>query len=194
MRWTVHGERRVYHSSWVDLSLSDVELPDGARYEHHVVKLPPSVGIVVVDRANRVLMLWRHRFTTDTWNWEIPGGWVEPGENPELAATREAEEETGWRPHDVTELVYIQPVAGIADAEQFIYLADGATYAGPPVDAYESDRIAWIPLADVPDMIRRREIAGGVSVAGLLQLLVDRTPTQGPPTHGPPTQGDRDHA
>jgi 8-oxo-dGTP pyrophosphatase MutT (NUDIX family) len=174
MRWTVHGERRLYTSPWMTLVMSDVERPDGVRWEHHLVRLPGSVGIAVVDAADRVLMVWRHRFTTDTWNWELPGGWVDPGESPRQAAAREAEEETGWRPGELHELAYLQPVAGITDAEQWVYLADGASYVGPPADAYESDRVAWVPLAEVPELIRRREIVGGVSVAGLLQLLADR--------------------
>ncbi|MCT2585830.1 NUDIX hydrolase [Actinophytocola gossypii] len=178
MRWTVHGERRLYSSPWMSLELSDVERPDGVRWEHHVVRLRGSVGIAVLDPADRVLMVWRHRFTTDTWNWELPGGWVDPGESPRQAAAREAEEETGWRPARLRELTYLQPVAGITDAEQWIYVADRGHYTGPPVDAYESDRIDWIPLADVPELIRSRRIVGGVSVAGLLQLIVDRAEEQ----------------
>jgi len=32
-----HGERIVYDSEWVRLSLVDIEPPDGRRFEHHVV-------------------------------------------------------------------------------------------------------------------------------------------------------------
>ena len=91
MKWTVHGERVIYDSPWVRLALTDVEIPGGPRFEHHVVRMPAeAAGTVVVDPARGVLLLWRHRFTTDTWGWEVPAGRVDEGETPIEAAAREA--------------------------------------------------------------------------------------------------------
>jgi len=70
MRWTVHGERTLYDNEWLRLTLVDVEIPDGERFEHHVVRVPnQAAGTVVHDADRGVLLLWRHRFITDTWGW-----------------------------------------------------------------------------------------------------------------------------
>jgi hypothetical protein len=99
MEWKVHGHQRIYASEWVNLEIADVELPDGQRLAHHVLRPPrTSVVVAMVDAAERVLMLWRHRFITDRWGWELPAGWVEPGEDPATAASREALEETVGAP------------------------------------------------------------------------------------------------
>ncbi len=81
MKWTVHGRRSVYESDWVNVTLEDVELPGGRRLEHHVLRMPrESVTVVVFDQdAARVLLLWRHRFISDAWGWEVPAGWLDPG-------------------------------------------------------------------------------------------------------------------
>ena len=129
------GSESVYESEWVCLTLADVEIPDGERFEHHVVRMPNhAAGTVVHDSERGVLLLWRHRFITDTWGWEIPAGRIDPGETPEHAAARETLEETGWRPGPLRPLVRFQPTNGISDQVFNIFLADGATHVGDPVD------------------------------------------------------------
>lgn len=172
--WTVHGSRTIYSSRWVSLDLVDVEPPGHSRYEHHLIRWAPVAATVVLNGRHEVLMMWRHRFATDTWNWEIPSGIVEPGEELEAAAAREVEEETGWRVTSVEPLAYNQPVGGMSNAEHHVFLARSAHFIAPPVDTHEADRIEWIPLGRVQDMIDRREIVAGVAVTGLLQLLARR--------------------
>ena len=133
MRWTVHGERVLYDSEWMRLALTDVELPSGKRFEHHVLRMPAHASGVVVDVADRgVLLLWRHRFTTDTWGWEIPAGRIDPGETVEHAGRRETEEESGWRPGPLTPLTTYFPHNGSSDATFHLLLATEATHVGDP--------------------------------------------------------------
>ena len=74
LRTKVFGERAVYNDMWVRVTLVDIETPDGRRFEHHVVRLKTVALAAVLDDQDRVLMLWRHRFVTDEWGWELPGG------------------------------------------------------------------------------------------------------------------------
>jgi hypothetical protein len=65
--WRPHGERSIYDSPWVRLGQVDVELPDGQRIWHHVIRLRRAVAMLLLDDRDRVLMLWRHRFIPDRW-------------------------------------------------------------------------------------------------------------------------------
>jgi 8-oxo-dGTP pyrophosphatase MutT (NUDIX family) len=174
--WTVHGSRPIYTSPWVNLDLVDVEPPGRARYEHHLIRLSPVAAAVLLDDANRVLLMWRHRFATGTWSWEIPSGIVETAEAPEAAAIREVLEETGYhvRPENLSPLAYTEPIGGMCDAVHHVYLARGARRIADPVDTHEADRIEWWPLDAIQQMIDDREIVAGVAVTGLLQLLARR--------------------
>ncbi|MGW3980924.1 NUDIX hydrolase [Streptomyces mirabilis] len=173
MEWKTHGERQIYTNPWVNLCLVDVQQPDGRRWEYHVVRLRHLAVAAVVNDRQEVLMMWRHRFITESWAWELPMGLVEEGETPEEAAAREVLEETGWRPGPIKPLIYAEPANGITDSQHHVFRADGATYEGPPTEKNESDRIEWIPLSEVRGMIDRREIVSSGSLVGLLYLLMD---------------------
>jgi 8-oxo-dGTP pyrophosphatase MutT (NUDIX family) len=172
MRWTVHSEKPLYVDPWLDIRLADVELPDGRHLEHRVIRTPPGAGAVVTDERKRVLLLWRHRFITDTWGWEIPVGKAEPGEDLAAAAAREVEEETGWRPGPLRPLLRVEPTPGISTSVHHLYRADSAIRIGEPEDDFESSRIEWIRLETVSGLIGAGQISSGTTLAALLYTLV----------------------
>jgi 8-oxo-dGTP pyrophosphatase MutT (NUDIX family) len=172
LRTKVYGERTIYDGSpWVRVALVDIEPPDGHRFEHHVVRLQTVVLTLVIDDEDRVLMLWRHRFATDEWGWEVPGGILDARETPEATAVREVEEETGWRPGSVEHLVSFQPMPGIVDTPHQVYLGRDAVKVGEPTDLEEAARVAWVPLSTVLELIGKGELLGSGSLVGLLYYL-----------------------
>jgi 8-oxo-dGTP pyrophosphatase MutT (NUDIX family) len=170
--WIIHRERVVDESRRAVLSVADVELPDGVRFEQYVLRVPAAAMVIVLDDADRVLMMWRHRFIVNRWVWELPGGYLDPGEDPIVCAAREVEEETGWRPGPMTQLLTFQPVVGTIDQPNIVYLAREAEQTTTALDVNEAERIGWIALTEVQQRIHDGEIVGAGSVAGLLAVLV----------------------
>jgi 8-oxo-dGTP pyrophosphatase MutT (NUDIX family) len=166
-RWTVHGETPLYSSEWLNVRLVDIELPDGRRFDHHVVRLPhPAVGVIVADAERGILLLRRHRFITDTWGWEIPAGRVDPGETLEQAGVREAIEETGWRPLDLEHLGFSHPTNGLMEQRFEFYVARRAEHVGD-FDVTETESIAWFAPEDVRTLIEQGEVPDGLSLTAL---------------------------
>lgn len=181
-QWIIHEERVVDDSRRARLSIAHVELPDGVTFEQYVLRLPKAAMAVVLDDAGeRVLMMWRHRFVIDRWVWELPGGYVDETEDPAITAAREAEEETGWRPAKLEPLISFQPMVGTADAENLLFIGQGAQYTGAPADINEAKHVEWIELASVPERIARGEIVGAASVVGLLAAMSRRDGRITPP-------------
>jgi 8-oxo-dGTP pyrophosphatase MutT (NUDIX family) len=172
MRWKIHGARDVFTAPWVGVQALDVERPDGTVGDYYVVKLRDLAVVAPVDRQQRVLMMWRHRIATDTWAWEFPMGLVEDGEEPRNAAARELEEETGWQPGTLSPLIYAEPAAGVTNARHFVFRADDCRPAGPATEKNESDRVEWIPLDRLVNMIGRREIVSSATLVGVMALLL----------------------
>ena len=172
MKWTEHGEKVIYDSPWVSLHLADVEVPGGERFDHHVIRRKlPAAGVVVADERG-VLLLYRHRFITGAWGWEIPAGRVEQGEELEQAAAREVLEETGWRPGPLRHLYGCHPTNGISDMRFEIFAADGASYVEEPSDPSESSKVEWVPVDKVRELVRGGGIPDGLSLTALLWWLL----------------------
>ncbi|WP_433250488.1 NUDIX hydrolase [Streptosporangium sp. CA-135522] len=166
-RWIVHGERLIYDNRWIRLGLVDVAIPDGERFEHHVVHLDRAAIAVVVDDQNRVLLMWRHRFLADRWGWELPGGLIDAGEDAMTTAAREVEEETGYRPKEIEHLITYQPMAGMVDSEHNLFLVRGAELVSKPTGEIEADLIEWVPMSEIPEMIARGDIWTSGTLIGL---------------------------
>lgn len=169
--WKNHSEHTVYENPWLRVNLADVELPGGRRLDHFVLRQRPVALATAVNDRNEALLLWRHRFITDSWGWEIAAGMVEDGEDVVAAAAREMLEETGWRPlGPLRHLLTVEPSNGLSDARHHVYWAERAEHVGDPVDAFESERREWVPLKEVPDMVARGEVRSANAVAALLLL------------------------
>ena len=156
----------------IRLSIASLELADGTRFDQYVMRLPRCAMTVVLDEAaERVLLIWRHRFIIDRWLWELPGGYIDPGEDGIAAAAREVEEETGYRPRSIEHVLTFQPMTGSADSAHELYLARGAERVGAPL-ADEAEEVRWIPLADLPGLIATGEIVGAATIIGAQHALL----------------------
>ncbi len=170
--WLVHGERDLYANEYVRLSLVDVEPPHGERFEHHVVSMKPAAMTAVLNQeGTHIALMWRHRFATDRWNWELPGGLVDNGEEPSETARREMEEELGFRVKSLRHLVTFEPVIGMVRAAHDVYLARGFEVVGEPTERNEMQRFEWVPLDRVKGLIDNGDISNSGTLVALLYLL-----------------------
>ena len=72
-------------------------------YQHLFVYTSIPEGACVLPMiGEQILLLKEYRYPVHSWQYEIPGGLVDPGETPAQAAVREMKEETGY---DVEELI-----------------------------------------------------------------------------------------
>lgn len=173
--WQTYGERLVYDNRWVRLGLVDVQAPNGNRWEYHVVHLARIAIALVVNDRDEVLMLWRYRFATDQWGYELLGGLVDEGEDSAATAAREAAEESGWRPLGEGEhLVSFEPLPGQVTAPMDIYLWRGAEHIGDPTDTEEVGRVEWVPLSRVNELAQQQQLLGSGTLVALLYYLNSR--------------------
>ncbi len=109
---------------------------------HWIVTIAEHDGKFVLVRQ------WRHgqqRITT-----EFPGGVGEAGEDPEVSAARELEEETGYRPGRMTLLGVTSPNPALFTNEVYYYLAEDLTQTGTQhLDKDEVLEFIELPIEEV---------------------------------------------
>lgn len=149
------------------LSVAHVTLPDGSAFEQAVLRASPAAMCVLVDAEMRVLLARRHRFVPGTSMWEVPGGYLDDGEDPADCAIREAIEETGWRPAQTEHLCTFEPMAGNAAAPNHVYLGLDPAHITDVLDVNEHAELRWFPLSDTPRLIAQ-QVLGAATVIGLL--------------------------
>nr|WP_246211295.1 NUDIX hydrolase [Phytoactinopolyspora alkaliphila] len=136
--------------------------------------------VLLDDTNERALLLWRHRFVPNIWNWELPGGLIDEGESASDTAARELEEETGYRPDSLEQVVTFEPMIGTVTCPHHVFLARGGRQVGAPTETTEMQRMEWVPLARVADLISSGEIRNSGTLVALLHVLAisgrDRAP------------------
>lgn len=172
--WRIHDEQDLGAFGRGTLKRVSVDLPDGVSFDQYVIELPQAVVVAAVDAEGAVLMVRRHRFILDRWVWELPGGYVDEGEDLAAAAVRELEEETGWRAGRVEPLVTFQPMVGSADSANHVYVAHDCTPTGGEIDINEAVETRWIDLDEAEQLIQAGQVIGAASVVAISGLSARR--------------------
>lgn len=107
-----------------NLSLLTKEHPVRNKESNFVViNSSDWVNIIPITTDNRIVLIEQYRHGTDEITLEIPGGLVEIGEEPRLAAERECIEETGFSSDIKSELIgYTHPNPAFLNNQCYSYL------------------------------------------------------------------------
>ena len=100
-------------------------------------------GIVFSDDRQSILLIKRR----DVPVWVLPGGGIDPGESPEAAATREVEEETGYKVQISRKVGEYTPKCRLA---HFTHLYECTILSGKPTLSDESQGVQFFPLKTLP--------------------------------------------
>jgi ADP-ribose pyrophosphatase len=173
-------ESRVLHKGrYLEFRLDTVERTDGSRAERDVVWHPGAVAILAIDEADRVLLVRQFRLPAGRVLLEVPAGTldVDPAtgavEDPDVAARRELEEETGYRAASWRRLTSFFTAPGFASELMHLYLAtDLAPADEDRIGPDEDERLELVrrPIADAVAAAERGEIADAKSLVALLWM------------------------
>lgn len=167
--------RRVHYSSdWLTVTLDKVELPDGRIIENFELMHYPhdAVGVVAVNNAADILLVRAYRYLHESFDWEIPGGVIEPDETAIEACRRELLEETGHTAEILTPMLTFFPHKATCDQRFHLYLAESLKKEKTEIDRLEIAEVGFHSPTSVRRMIEEGEIDEGMSLVALQRYFL----------------------
>jgi ADP-ribose pyrophosphatase len=113
----------IFQGRMISLQVDTVRLPNGETATREIVRHPGAVAVVAI-LDNKMLVVEQFRKPLEKVQVEIPAGKLDEGEEPEAAALRELEEETGYRARSIVLLQSFSTSPGFADEIIHIYYTD----------------------------------------------------------------------
>ena len=126
---------------------------------YFVVELPMAAAVMAITEDKDVVMVKQYRHPVGESMLELPGGFIEAGEDPELAIRRELLEETGYSCKNIHLLGKTALNPGVLNNYTFMFLALGAVKTAPQqLDANEEIEIILKPIDELRQMLMNNEI------------------------------------
>ncbi|MEV7940995.1 NUDIX hydrolase [Kitasatospora sp. NPDC088264] len=132
----------------------DFELPDGRKEEFYLKSERPAGAVLALTPDQRVILARQYRPGPGRVLFELPGGFIEPGEQAADAVARELLEETGYQ----GEVQVVGPYwhDAYSDTRRFVFVATGCTkVAEPTPERTEFIDVATLALAEFRTRVLR---------------------------------------
>lgn len=102
----------------------------GKPLEALIVDAPHWVSVLPITTDGQVVLVRQFRFGSIKEELEVPGGLIDPGETPLVAAGRELREETGYRCQRLVSLGSVSPNPAFMRNRLHYFVAEGCVLEG----------------------------------------------------------------
>jgi ADP-ribose pyrophosphatase len=168
------GSTPIYSGRVVNLFVDQVRFPDGSSGELEMIRHSGASAVLpVLDDPGatdpQILLIRQYRYAAAGYLLEVPAGRPSaPGEDWELCARRELEEETGMVAGTLRHLTSILTTPGFTDERIHLYAAYDLRPGRSNHDRDEFIELVRLPLSEALGRIRDGEITDAKTICTLL--------------------------
>ena len=173
-RWKKIASKKVFEDRWFKARADACQFPDGRIIDpYYVVELPNWANAVVVTQNNEIVLVKQYRYPVDAVTLELPGGVINDGEDPMVAALRETQEETGYTSNQIQLICKTAPNPAINDNTAFFYLIENAVpTAHTNPDFFEDIEVVLYSKNDFIQLLQQNKIMHGVQLGPIYEALI----------------------
>ncbi|MGM8366451.1 NUDIX hydrolase [Virgibacillus sp. W0181] len=114
----------IYDGKIIQVHVDKVMLPNGKTSYRELVNHPGAVAIIPITSDQNIVFVEQYRKPLERSLLEIPAGKLEQGEEPEITAVRELEEETGYTTDHLQYVTSFYTSPGFANELIHIYMTN----------------------------------------------------------------------
>lgn len=137
----------IFSGKIINLQVQDVELPNGKMSKREIIKHPGAVAVLAITEDGNVVLVEQYRKPMEKSLIEIPAGKLEGNEDPQEAALRELEEETGYACKNIELITSFYTAPGFADELIHLYIATDLKKLENPKSADEDEFVELIEVS-----------------------------------------------
>ena len=169
MNFKVSKSDTVFQGKVFDVKIDEIEYNGTGMKAMRQVAVHPGGAVVVPVLSNgKIVLISQYRYPHKKTILELPAGKLEIGEDPQVCATRELTEETGYSSNKVSKLGKIFTTPGFCDEILHIYLAEDLTPGEHAREEGEEDmEIFELSIDEIDDKIRTGEIVDAKTICGV---------------------------
>jgi len=174
LKWKKLSSHYIHKGPWATLRTDKCVMPNGHVVEdYYVLEYSNWVNAVAITEDNKVLMVHQYRHAAEIVSLEIPGGVIDPGEEPQHAMRRELLEETGYQFDDLELLSVVYANPSTANNHTYCYLARGGKKVQEQhLDEQEDIIVEEFTIAEIKDLLLNNKIAQSLHCTGLFYALM----------------------
>ena len=145
---------------------------DGVPRPFHRIECVDWAQILPITARDEAVLVRQYRHGTQRVTLEMPGGMIDPGEEPATAALRECLEETGYRARAALPLGVVSPNPALFMNRLHTFYATGVVAEGAVQNTdSEVTEVVLVPVADLEELLVSGEIDHALVAGALWRYL-----------------------
>ena len=171
MNYTILKSEILYKGKVFDHQVDEIEYESGNKGIREIAIHPGGAVVVPVKDDGKIILVKQFRYPFQKTLIELPAGKLDKGEDPLICATRELEEETGYKAKEINKLGEIYTAPGYCTEILHIYMAKGLTSGNHNREEGEHGmEILELSVDEIEKMIAEGEIKDAKTITGLYFL------------------------
>ena len=172
--WKLLMATTVFENAWIRVEDHTVINPSGGESHYGKVCFKNrAIAVVPLDDAGHIYLVGQHRYTLDSYSWELPMGGAGDEEDPLLAGQRELREETGLEAASWTHLMTLHPSNSVTDEVGHVFIARELTPGRAAPEPTELLAVKRMPFEQAVEWVIDGRITDAISVAAILRIAVE---------------------